>query len=143
MDGPNREELTMGTDEAIYLEPQLMPGGSEILVARDDPPSSRIQDLELRHDGAISFGAIDGRQTPLSTIPAARMAAGLPKDGAAVAEQLRRKERDRPSQDVVLRPGGAVELSRPGELPTQVCRLPQEVMAGSFALGHALDNATV
>ncbi len=133
----------MGADEVIYLEPQLMPDGSEIFVARDDAPSTQIQDLELRHDGVISFGTTDGQQTPLSTIPAERMAADLPKDWAAVAEQLRRKEQGLPSQDVVLRPGGAVELNRPGEQPTQASRLPQEVMAATVPLPNMAEAAEV
>lgn len=108
-----------------------------------DAARIRADDLELRPDGVIAFGAEDARERPLSTIPAERMAGDIPTDWAAVAEQLRRKEQGLPSQDVVLRPGGAVELSRPGEETTPASRLPREVMAGMVPLPNLAEAREV
>ncbi len=130
----------MHADEVIELQLELLPDGTEIFVPRDDAGTTPPTDVELRPGGVITFGSKDAAEAPLSTIPTERMAADVPGDWAAVAEQLRRKEQGMPAQDVVLRLGGAVELSRPGEEPTQASRLPQEVMAATVPLPN-LDEA--
>lgn len=131
----------MGADEVIDLVPQILADGSEVFMTPAEAVRPFAQDLAVRPDGVIMVGPKDEVAVPLSTVPAERMAGQVPAGWAAIAEQLRRKEQGLPSQDVVLRPGGAVELSRPGEQPTQASRLPQDVMAAGVPLPN-LEEAT-
>lgn len=79
------------------------------------------------------MGPIDTNRTPVfprSQLPDSAMA-GTPDAWQAIAEQLRQAESGQAGkgQEVVIRPGGAVELVKDGEVVQPASRLPQDVMA--------------
>jgi hypothetical protein len=134
----------MSAEEVIDLVRQVLPDGSEIFQEPGDATRAPVQDVAVRPDGVITLGPKDeDAQIPLSTVPSERMAGDVPSDWAVIADQLRRKEQGLPSRDVVIRPGGTVELSRPGETPTQASRLPQEVMAAAAPVPNLAEAAEV
>jgi hypothetical protein len=64
----------------------------------------------------------------LSVLPHERMA-GSPEAWADIVKNLRAAEDGQPHAEVVLRPGGTLEVSRPGDSPRPLSRIPEERMA--------------
>lgn len=69
-------------------------------------------------------------QNQASVLPCGPMR-GTPDAWQEIAEQLRRAEKgaDQAGQEVVIRPGGAIELVKDGAVVHPASRLPQDVMA--------------
>lgn len=109
--------ITDAAGETVWMDllglDSSNPGGANHDVIR-----TRSGDLEWQTDSS---------RRNLSVLPRERMAG---EDAwADIVRQLRDAEDGRDAQDVVMRPGGGMEVNEPGGQTRPLSRLPQEKMA--------------
>jgi len=71
----------------------------------------------------------DHRPQRISSLPEERMA-GTPDAWGDIVRNLRAAEEGQANDDVNMRPGGTLEVVKPGDNPRPLSRLPEERMAG-------------
>lgn len=113
------------TDDVIDLFPQHAPDGSVVWSIPDTGPAN--VPIEIDDAGVMSRAG-----TPLSTLPADRMAADAREwnDWNRIISTITDAEAGRrPAEEIIVEPGGELSLVRRGQADTALSKLPEDRMA--------------